>query len=124
MGIYYNAEGRQRSYRATLDRHGWRFERWFYTEEEARKALNYWERRLTMMFGPRSNKRQVEQDARREAKKIRAQERQDKMMAVSPCGLIRATDRPRRCTEHLRCPEYERCLDIAVKRDWVGWVSV
>lgn len=125
MGIYYQANStRVRPWRACIERHGVRFERWFRTEEEAAAQLKDWERKVLALWGPKTNKKTEARKARQAARAKRLQELDEKLLTPSPCGMIKSTPIPRRCKYHMDCPNYEICLEIASNNNWTGWERV
>ena len=121
MGVIKATEGRRKKpFRVAIERHGTRFEKWFATEDQAQKAWSSWEATLLNIFGPRSNKKTQERDAKRAAKTNLFREHG---LAHAPCGMIKETPIPRRCRDHMQCIHYEGCLDTAFKRSWAGWAE-
>jgi hypothetical protein len=130
MGVWFNDDGkRRRPYRACIERHGTRFERWYETREEAQKAVNYWEHRMICMFGPRTNKKLEALNASRERKALRNLALIERQQAEVPCGRIERMPamkyRNHRCRPGETCPHYEDvCLMLAAQRNWAGWMVV
>lgn len=134
MGVFKATKWRKKRFRAALERHGTRYEKWFDTEAEALKALEKWDIILTKKFGKRWSRQrptikpigkspeEVLADIKTRAVGAGAIKRKISMSCQqAACGMIKEAPEGRRCPEGDGCGKYETCLDIANFMKWPGW---
>jgi hypothetical protein len=152
MSVFYRPQKRpNKPWRAVVVIKGVRFERWFATEEEAQKAHNHWSSGdgRSLRYHPKCPVVENEAECGEPVKAegmcnrhyLRWKRHGDPLyrhhkgrglvdeaeIIPAPCGSrIVGTETPRRCKLHLECPvnRYGECLDIALKNNWNGWISL
>ena len=146
MSVLFRPNYRPKTpWRVTIIHNGHRREGCYATEDEANRAMRYWEQRLTAEFGVNYKKCSVEGcEDRAKGKGMcnrhylkwkkwgdplyvsnKEEKEAKEKPIIAPCGgVMKGTPGPRRCKLHLHCPvdKYEKCLMLAVNHNWIGWV--
>ena len=149
MSVLYRPNYRPKTpWRVTVIHAGQRREGCYETEADANKAMKYWQERLESEYGPMQKKCAIpgcklpyhakgycDFHYRRNQRygdplhesglPGRPRKEPQGPTVIAPCGgRMRGTPGPRRCKMHLQCPvdRYDKCLMVAIKHNWLGWV--